>query len=90
MDVFRMMGNFTREAVLIRNFRQPNEQRVPVKGIVQGTQGVFPVSTPIYEGDVIELPDPRGGVRRMVVASVRIHEGMGLDNIEVRFGGSPV
>lgn len=72
----RMPG--TQEVTIVHDEGQANETRTTAQCNVQSTKGFFEVDTPIYEGDVIELPDPRGGLRRLTVRTVEIaDEGRG-------------
>ncbi len=96
MNFLLNLRGLSREVVLVKNYRGPNETRQALKAVIQGNTGMFPVNTPIYEGDVIELPDPRGGVRRLQVGKVDIRENTGggvgpnlLDHIAVTFTGPP-
>ncbi len=75
------------DVTLIKKAGTPEERRLAIRGTVMPKKGVFPKDTPIYEGDTIEVPDPRGGLRRVEVASVKVHAyGSALDHIEVEWG----
>lgn len=74
---------FFKPVTLVRNPGSPTEQKLAVQGNVQPDKGFFPANTPIYEGDVIELPDPRGGTQRLTVAHVKVYSaGNALDHLE--------
>jgi hypothetical protein len=64
-----------KRVVLVRNPGSPDESRREVLGLVQAKQGFFLPDTPVFIGDVIETPDPRGGLQRLVVRKVNIHQG---------------
>jgi uncharacterized protein (TIGR02391 family) len=79
-----------KEVTVIRGEGTSDETRLTVEAQIQADSGYFPIDAPIYMGDIVELPDPRGGLMRNIVASVKIHDaGMGLDHIEVKWGASP-
>jgi hypothetical protein len=74
----------------------PGESRVSSRGIIQGNSGQFNVDTPIYEGDLVELPDPRGGTRSLYVAHVKVNDVgggpgafAGMSHINVKWGSPP-
>jgi uncharacterized protein (TIGR02391 family) len=74
-------------AVIVRNPGQPDESRTEVLAHLQPSAGFFDVTTPIYEGDVVESEDPRGGVQRHTVQTVKVFAlGTALDHIEVSWG----
>lgn len=50
------------------------EQRHTVEAHIQPDSGFFPVDAPIYEGDVIVIPDARGGTDRRLAARVKVHD----------------
>jgi hypothetical protein len=52
----------------------PEESRLTVEAHVQAEVGFFAVDTPIYEGDVVEIPDRRGGTDRRFAAAVSLHD----------------
>jgi hypothetical protein len=60
---------------------------------------LFEIETPIYEGDVVEIDDPRGGKERRLAAEVRVNKVKGhphMSRIKVIWGkalpprGAPV
>lgn len=72
---------------LIKNHGEANETRHQVECSVQDKKGFFLASTPVYEGDVVEVDDPRGGKRHLAIAEVRVHApGSALDHLEVLWG----
>jgi len=82
---------FTVPVTLIKNAGQPNESRQIVQCSVQPKKGFFELNAPVYEGDIVELPDPRGGVRQLYVAEVNIvGQGSELGHIEVSWGKPPL
>ncbi len=58
---------------VIKNEGAEDEQRLKVKAVIQPDQGFFPVDTAVFEGDVVECADPRGGTRRLSVGEVKIN-----------------
>jgi len=88
-----VLNNFPTETVsVIKNAGTPEEERVQQKAHIQSAKGFFAVDAPIYEGDVVELPDPRGGLRRLTIAKVKIVKPPGMremSHIEVTWGEPP-
>ncbi len=81
----RMPG--ARRVTIIKNFGSGNEKRIPAMANIQPERGFFDVHDGIQEGDVVEVDDPRGGVRHLTVGEVKIwDQGTSLDHIEVRWG----
>lgn len=65
------------DVVIIHCAGTDQEQRNSVRAIVQSRSAQFDLDTPIYEGDVVELEDPRGGKRRLSVDQVDINDVRG-------------
>lgn len=80
----------TQQVVIIRNEGTSDETRTEVEAHIQARTGSFEVETPIYEGDIVELDDPRGGRERRLVTDVRINNaGAGrstMSHTRVEFG----
>jgi len=76
--------------VVIHNEGQPDERRTEIEAHVQPKKGFFEVDAPVYEGDVVQLPDPRGGVDRRHVNQVEWYKTGRplLDHIEVTWGSA--
>jgi hypothetical protein len=70
----RVRGFNTHRVTIIRGHGTQTEERLEVRGHIQPDTGFFDVKTPIREGDVVEVADPRGGVRTMSVAQVKIYD----------------
>ena len=82
---------FQKPVTLVKNPGSPEESRATVQGHIQPDKGYFPPDTQVSEGDVIEVPDRRGGVRRLVVGHINVHDyGSDLDHLEVVWGEPPV
>lgn len=81
-----------KDVVIVRDEGTANEVRTPSRAIVQPNSGQFNVDTPIFEGDVIEVPDPRGGIQRLYAAEVRVNDVdhdpdfAGMGHINVKWG----
>lgn len=77
--------------VVIHNADLVNEQRVIVEGHIQPESGFFEVDTPIYEGDLVEVKDPRGGTRTLYAAAVNQFQGGSsmINHTEVKWGPRP-
>lgn len=81
-----MAGSFLRgrgssfpqqNVVIIHSAGTAEEQRTPSRAVVQAQSGFFDFDTSIYEGDVVELDDPRGGKRCLYVTRVDINDVRG-------------
>ena len=60
------------DVVIVHHPDAPDESRTPSRVQHQADSGLFNIDAPVYVGDIIEMPDPRGGVRRMHVTKVDI------------------
>lgn len=84
-----------KNVTIIHNEGEANEQRTESRAIVQSKSAQFNVDTPIYEGDLVEVPDPRGGVQRLYAAEVRVNDVdgsatfRGMAHINVKWGKPP-
>jgi hypothetical protein len=74
------------DVVVVRAPATPDEERIETSAIVVGDSVFFEVTERVYEGDIVETPDPRGGVLRRTVRKVDINQSpfgdTGLDHIE--------
>ncbi len=79
------------QVVVVRNEGSDAEARFEVEAHIQHETGFFPVETPIYEGDIVEFPDPRGGTTRKTVAAVKVYDvgSPSLQHTEVEWGDAP-
>lgn len=68
--MFRTFGHETVEVVHAEG--TTDEKRFNVEAHIQPESGFVPVDTPIYEGDIVEVKDPRGGIERRLVSEVKI------------------
>lgn len=66
----RMPG--THEVIIMHNEGEHDERRTTALCNVQRAKGFFEVDIAVYEGDIVELRDPRGGSRRLTVREVEI------------------
>lgn len=60
--------------------------------LVQATNGFFQVATPIYSGDWVVIPDPRGGTERRYAQQVKVNNAPALasmSHIAVKWGDPP-
>ncbi|MGE2835454.1 TIGR02391 family protein [Mycobacterium sp. SMC-4] len=79
----------TETVVIIHNEGLEDETRTPVEAHIQGRTGSFEIETPIYEGDIVEVDDPRGGKDRRLAAEVRVNKVNGnprMSRIKVIWG----
>lgn len=59
---------------------------------VQPDTGYFDFDTPVFEGDIVEMPDPRpgaGGHMRKVASKVDIYDAGRIQYIHVTWGAAP-
>lgn len=90
--MFRTFGHET--VGVIHAEGTADEKRFSVEAHIQPDSGFVAVDTPIYEGDVIEINDPRGGTDRRLVKEVRIHNPRGssfsgMRHTELKWGKAP-
>jgi uncharacterized protein (TIGR02391 family) len=80
----------TKSVTIIRDEGTADETRAMVEAHTQPQAGYFAVDTPIYEGDIVEFEDPRGGTVRKVAAEVNVYDmGSGdMRHTEVKWGES--
>ena len=85
-------GRFEKKKVtVIRNEGTDSEARFEVEAHIQPKKGFFAVEAPIYEGDVVEMPDPRGGLERRVARIVEVFDSApkSMQHTEVTWGKAP-
>jgi hypothetical protein len=75
---------------VIRDEGTPEERRLKMRAIIQRSTGQFNADAQIFDGDIVELDDPRGGKRRLYADKVDIIEGGGMSHISVTWGKRPV
>lgn len=90
--MFRTFGHET--VTVIQGEGTDDEKRFTIEAHIQPESGFVAVDTPIYEGDVVEVDDPRGGVERRLVSEVRIYDPKGptfrnMRYTEIKFGKAP-
>jgi uncharacterized protein (TIGR02391 family) len=71
---YRQMG--TQIVVIIQNESTQDEKRFEAECFVQADKGTFELETPIYEGDIVEMDDPRGGRQRRFAREVKQYTRM--------------
>ena len=82
------------KAKIIHNPGTDDEETREVEALIQAESGLFEVDTPIFEGDLVEVPDPRrgpDGVERRLARTVKVNN-MGpttMRHIEVKWGAAP-
>jgi hypothetical protein len=99
MALFKSTGTFlastarsfgTDEITVVHQSGQDDEKRIEIEAHVQATHAFFEVDAPVYEGDELLLPDPRGGTRTVYVTKVEINKAGGgmsssLSHIDATF-----
>jgi uncharacterized protein (TIGR02391 family) len=87
--------SFPKQTVhVIRNEGTDDEESFETVGHIQPEQGFFEVETPIYEGDIVEVADPRGGPagkERRIAATVKVYDSAprGMAHTAVTWGKAP-
>lgn len=78
----------TTKVVIIHADGAEDEQRQEVEAHIQPQAGFFEVETPIYEGDVVEMDDPRDGRERRLAREVNVaaNAPRGMAHTEVKWG----
>lgn len=59
----------------------PSESRTTVRAAVLKDTAYFDVNAPVYEGDLIVAPDPRGGERTYVVLDYSSSSGIAVEGL---------
>ena len=80
----------TQRVVVVNMPGTPDEVRNDLEAQVQSKKAFFDVNAPVYEGDQMELPDPRGGTRTVWITAVDISQAGGqmsswMSHIEATF-----
>ena len=86
---FRDLG--VKDTTVIHAEGTDAEERFDVEGHIQPDIGFFAVNAPIYEGDIVEYPDARGGTVRKTAAVVKVYD-VGTPDVqhtEVEWGAAP-
>lgn len=93
MSFLRTMGGShgTKQVVVVSKAGTEDEERTTVTGMIQSESGFFEVSTPIYEGDLIEIPDPRGGTDVRLAREVKVNDfgSANMRHTQVKWGKAP-
>ena len=86
-----IMQSHQQSVVIVHAPGTPDETRRPVRAHIQAEKGYFDVSTQIYEGDVVEVDDPRGFTDRRGVQTLKMNHvpGSTLSHIAVTWGPAP-
>lgn len=76
---------------IVRNEGTEDEERLSAEAHVQPESGFFAVDTQIYEGDVVEYADARGGITRVVAADVEVFDEAPpqMQHTRVKWGKAP-
>lgn len=93
LQQFGGMHGITRVKVTRTNDEGASEE-FEAEGLIQSDSAFFEVDTPIYEGDVIEVPDPRKGADARVpksVAKVKVNNfgPPDMQHLKVTWGTPP-
>ncbi len=79
---------------IIRDEGKDNEEILEAWAHIQPKTGFFDLATPIFEGDIVEVSDPRrgpGGVERRLAAQVSVIDSGNdaMSHIHVTWGQAP-
>lgn len=69
------------DVVVIHNKGSADERRDTVRAMIQPSTGYFDIDAPVFEGDFVEVADPRAGskgTRELYVATVKINDMAGF------------
>lgn len=82
----------TKVVTIVRAEGTEDENAFEVEAHIQPKMGMFAIDTPIYEGDVVVIPDPRGGTERRLASEVNVHDvpNKNMAHTEVIWGKAPV
>lgn len=88
-SIMRQAG--AKSVVVVRHENTAAEERHETEANIQADKGLFGVDTPIYDGDVVVIPDPRSGTDRRLVAKVKVHDygPSHMQHTEVEWGRAP-
>lgn len=94
MSFLQTMGRShgTKQVVIVNKPGTEEEERKTVEAMIQSDSGFFEVTTPIYEGDLVEIPDPRGGTDVRLAAQVKVNDfgSSSLHHTQVKWGKAPL
>ncbi len=65
------------DVVIVHREEDGTESRTNVRGSVLSDTGTSDIDTPVFRGDVVEMDDPRGGIRRLYVTKVDVNDVRG-------------
>ena len=71
-SIMRRAG--AKKVVIVHHEGTDSEERHEVEAHIQADSGFFAVETPIYDGDVVLISDPRGGTDRRLAARVKVND----------------
>lgn len=81
--MFRSFGHETVEVVHAEGTE--DEKRFKVEAHIQPEKGYVAIDTPVYEGDIVEVDDPRGGIDRRYVEKVNIYKPGGRMSTRMQY-----
>jgi uncharacterized protein (TIGR02391 family) len=89
MSMFRTMG--TEKVAVIHAAGTDSEERFELEAHIQPKIGFFAVEAPIYEGDIVLVSDPRGGIDRRLAGEVNVYNvgSQGMRHTEVKWAKAP-
>jgi class 3 adenylate cyclase len=81
------------EVTIVHAEGTAQEQRHQLDAIIQADSGFFDIDAPVYEGDIVEASDPRGGTRRLLVRKLDINQApsnaKNMSHIQAHWGTGP-
>lgn len=84
----RMMRGDQQTVTIVRAPGTADETRAEARALIQADHGYFDVATQIYEGDIVEVVDPRGGSDARRVSQVKVNNmgSTAMHHIAVTWG----
>lgn len=64
----------TKQVTIVHLEGSEDEVRIEAEALIQAKSGFFDIATPIYEGDIVEFSDPRGGTDRKQASEVHVND----------------
>ena len=82
------VGLESKTVTVIHDPGGPSEKRIKAQADIDAYRGIFPVTTPISRGDVVEYEDAAGAPARLEVADYRIFELVSPSHTDVFWEGA--
>jgi uncharacterized protein (TIGR02391 family) len=89
MSILQRAG--TESVTIVHAEGTEQETRIEVRAHIQPETGFFDVDAPVYEGDIVLVADPHGGLDRRLAESVKVYNvgGAHMRHTEVTWAKAP-